>query len=56
MCKQAGWTVRHVGTFNGLAPFLAPISRPVALGIENVEFLLNRVLPENLLFCVATKA
>ena len=55
MCEQAGWTVRHIGTFNGLAPFLSPISRRLALGIEKLEFLLNRVLPENLLFCVATR-
>jgi len=55
MCEQAGWTVRHIGTFNGLAPFAAPISHRLALGLEKVEFLLNRVLPENLLFCVATR-
>jgi 2-polyprenyl-3-methyl-5-hydroxy-6-metoxy-1,4-benzoquinol methylase len=55
MCEHAGWTVRHIGTFNGLAPFLAPISRPLALEFEKIEFLFNRVLPENLLFCVATK-
>jgi 2-polyprenyl-3-methyl-5-hydroxy-6-metoxy-1,4-benzoquinol methylase len=55
MCEHAGWRVRHIGTFNGLAPFLAPISRPLAMRIEKIEFLLNRVLPENLLFCVATR-
>jgi 2-polyprenyl-3-methyl-5-hydroxy-6-metoxy-1,4-benzoquinol methylase len=54
-CQNAGWTERYIGTFNGLAPFLAPISRPLALGFEKIEFLLNRVLPENLLFCVATR-
>jgi len=55
MCEHAGWTVRHIGTFNGLAPFLAPISRSLALEFEKIEFLFNRVLPENLLFCVATR-
>lgn len=55
VCEHAGWTVRHIGTFNGLAPFLAPISRPLALELEKIEFLLNRVLPENLVFCVATR-
>ena len=55
VCEHAGWTVRHIGTFNGLAPFLAPISQPLALEFEKIEFLLNRVLPENLLFCVATR-
>ena len=55
MCECAGWKVNHIGTFNGLAPFLAPIFRPLALEFEKIEFLLNRVLPENLLFCVATR-
>jgi 2-polyprenyl-3-methyl-5-hydroxy-6-metoxy-1,4-benzoquinol methylase len=54
-CQGAGWRVGHIGSFNGLAPFLAPVSRRLALGFEQVEFLLNRVLPENLLFCVATR-
>jgi 2-polyprenyl-3-methyl-5-hydroxy-6-metoxy-1,4-benzoquinol methylase len=55
ICEHAGWTVRHIGTFNGVAPFLAPISRPLALKFEKIEFWLNRVLPENLLFCMATR-
>jgi 2-polyprenyl-3-methyl-5-hydroxy-6-metoxy-1,4-benzoquinol methylase len=54
LCERAGWRVRHVGTFNGLAPFLAPISRRLALGTEKVEFLLNPVLPQNLLFCLCS--
>ena len=54
-CQGAGWNVGHIGGFNGLAPFVAPVSRRMALGLEKVEFLLNRVLPENLLFCVATR-
>jgi len=55
MCERAGWRVGHIGTFNGLAPFLAPISRRLALGTEEIEFLLNRVLPQNLLFCLCTR-
>jgi hypothetical protein len=55
MCEHAGWTVRQIGTFNGVAPFLAPISRRLALGLEQIEFLLNRALPQNLLFCLCTK-
>jgi len=54
-CERAGWKVRRIGTFNGLAPFLAPISRRLALGMEKIEFLLNRALPQNLLFCLCTK-
>jgi 2-polyprenyl-3-methyl-5-hydroxy-6-metoxy-1,4-benzoquinol methylase len=55
MCERAGWKVHHIGTFNGLAPFLAPISQRFALGVEKIEFLFNRSLPENLLFCVCKK-
>ena len=53
--SRAGWRVRHIGTFNGVAPFLAPISHRLALGLERFEFLFNRLLPENLLFCLCTK-
>ena len=53
--SHAGWRVRDIGSFNGVAPFLAPISRRLALGLEKFEFLCNRVLPENLLFCLCTK-
>lgn len=55
VCERAGWTVHHIGTFNGVAPFLAPISRRLALGLEQIEFLLNRTLPQNLLFRLCTK-
>jgi hypothetical protein len=55
MCERTGWTVHRIGTFNGLAPFLAPISHRLALGLEQVEFLLNRALPQNLLFCLCTR-
>jgi 2-polyprenyl-3-methyl-5-hydroxy-6-metoxy-1,4-benzoquinol methylase len=53
--SRAGWRVRHIGTFNGAAPFLAPISRRLALALENFEFLSNRLLSGNLLFCSCTK-
>ena len=55
MCEHAGWRVHHNGTFNGLAPFLAPISRRLALSVEKFEFSFNRLLPRNLLFCLCTK-
>lgn len=54
-CERAGWKVRHIGSFNGVAPFVAPISRRLALGLEQIEFLLNRALPQNLLFCVCKR-
>ncbi len=54
-CERAGWKVRHIGTFNGVAPFLAPVSNRLALGVEKIEFSLNRLLPQNLLFCVCTR-
>lgn len=52
---RSGWRVRHIGSFNGVAPFLAPISRRLALGLEEFEFLFNGLLPENVLFCLCTK-
>ena len=55
MCERAGWRVGHIGTFNGLAPFFAPISRRLALGTERIEFSLSRLLPQNLLFCLAKR-
>ena len=55
MCAHAGWRLDRIGTFNGFAPFLAPISRRLALGLEEFEFLFNRLLPANLLFCSCTK-
>jgi 2-polyprenyl-3-methyl-5-hydroxy-6-metoxy-1,4-benzoquinol methylase len=56
ICERAGWKVRRIGTFNGLAPFLAPISRRLALSMEKTEFLFNPLLPQNLLFCLCTRA
>ena len=55
VCQRTGWAVRHIGTFNGVAPFLAPISYRLALASEQIEFALNRVLPQNLLFCVCKR-
>jgi 2-polyprenyl-3-methyl-5-hydroxy-6-metoxy-1,4-benzoquinol methylase len=55
MCRRAGWKVHHIGTFNGVSPFIAPISRGLALGMERLEFLFNRLLPQNLLFCLCTR-
>ena len=55
LLSRVGWRVRRIGTFNGVAPFLAPISHRLALGLEDFEFLCNRLLPENLLFCLCTK-
>jgi 2-polyprenyl-3-methyl-5-hydroxy-6-metoxy-1,4-benzoquinol methylase len=55
MCEHARWRVRHAGTFNGLAPFIAPMSHRLALGVEAIEFSFNRLLPQNLLFCLCTR-
>jgi 2-polyprenyl-3-methyl-5-hydroxy-6-metoxy-1,4-benzoquinol methylase len=55
ICERAGWKVRHIGTFNGLAPFLATISRRLALNLEEIEFSFNRLLLQNLLFCLCTR-
>ena len=38
MCEDAGWTVSQTGSFNGMAPFIAPVSRRLALGLEQLEF------------------
>jgi len=55
LCERAGWRLRHTGTFNGLAPFLAPISRSFALRMESIEFSVNTLLPQNLLFCLCIR-
>jgi 2-polyprenyl-3-methyl-5-hydroxy-6-metoxy-1,4-benzoquinol methylase len=49
----AGWQVEDMGTFNGVAPFLAPLSERLARGAEHLEFRAARVLPFNLLYCRA---
>lgn len=53
-CAAAGWRVDATGTFNGLAPFAAPLSERLALAVERVEFAGRHWLPLNLLFCRAT--
>ncbi len=55
ICAQAEWKVRRIGTFNGLAPFIAPISRRLALEVEDIEFFLHRWAPLNLLYCQCVK-
>jgi hypothetical protein len=49
----AGWAVQEIGTFNGIAPFLAPLSERLARVAEGVEFRTRRVMPYNLLYCRA---
>jgi len=55
MCERAGWQVNQIGTFNGIAPFTAGVSRRLALALERQEFRFNTLLPENLLFSLCTK-
>jgi 2-polyprenyl-3-methyl-5-hydroxy-6-metoxy-1,4-benzoquinol methylase len=54
-CDAAGWKVVEMGTFNGVAPFLAPLSERLARSIERVELTARRWLPLNLLFCRAIR-
>ena len=49
----AGWHVETIGTFNGVAPFLAPVSEAMARAVEAMEFRTGGVMPYNLLFCRA---
>jgi 2-polyprenyl-3-methyl-5-hydroxy-6-metoxy-1,4-benzoquinol methylase len=51
----AGWDVVEMGSFNGLAPFLAPISERLARMVEAGEFRTRRVMPYNLLYCRARR-
>lgn len=44
--------MRELGTFNGVAPFVAPLSERLALAVERAEFAARGLLPFNLLFCV----
>jgi 2-polyprenyl-3-methyl-5-hydroxy-6-metoxy-1,4-benzoquinol methylase len=53
-CRDAGWDIADLGTFNGAAPFLAPLGQRLALAAERIEFAGRHVLPLNLLYCVAT--
>jgi len=50
----AGWQVVDMGTFNGIAPFVAPLSERVARAAERVEFATGAVLPWNLLYARAS--
>jgi 2-polyprenyl-3-methyl-5-hydroxy-6-metoxy-1,4-benzoquinol methylase len=54
--NAAGWAVADLGTFNGVAPFLAPISEGLARAAERAEFRSGHALPYNLLYCRATRA
>jgi 2-polyprenyl-3-methyl-5-hydroxy-6-metoxy-1,4-benzoquinol methylase len=54
--NTAGWNVEEIGTFNGIAPFLAPISESVARAAERLEFQTARVMPYNLLYCRCSRA
>ena len=54
-CDRAGWDVADIGTFNGVAPFVAVVSEGLAAGAERLEFLTRRMLPWNLLYCLARR-
>lgn len=49
--KVAGWQVEQIGTFNGIAPFLAPLSESLARAAERLEWRAASVAPFNLLYC-----
>ncbi len=53
---RSGWRIDDLGTFNGVAPFLAPLSESLARGMEYVEFRARRRLPFNLLYARARRA
>jgi len=55
VCERAGWRVLEMGAFNGIAPFLAPISEALALATEQLEFRGRRRCPWNLLYCRAKR-
>ena len=54
-CERSGWSVEEMGSFNGLAPFVAPLSESLALATERAEFAARRWLPFNLLSCRAVR-
>jgi 2-polyprenyl-3-methyl-5-hydroxy-6-metoxy-1,4-benzoquinol methylase len=54
--ERASWTIAEIGTFNGLAPFVAPFSYRLALGFEKWEYNWPLHLPGHLLFCICQKA
>lgn len=53
---DAGWSVEEIGAFNGVAPFIAPVSESLALAAERGEFAARWLLPLNLLFCRARRS
>lgn len=53
--ERAGWRVTDLGTFNGVAPFVAPLSERLARLVERGEFAVRRVAPWNLLYCRAER-
>lgn len=53
--EAAGWRAEEMGTFNGIAPFLAPLSERLARAVERVEFGTARFMPYNLLYCRARR-
>jgi 2-polyprenyl-3-methyl-5-hydroxy-6-metoxy-1,4-benzoquinol methylase len=54
-CERAGWHVEELGAFNGMAPFLAPLSERLARGAERAEFAARGWLPGSLLYCRARR-
>jgi 2-polyprenyl-3-methyl-5-hydroxy-6-metoxy-1,4-benzoquinol methylase len=54
-CVQGGWKVAQIGTFNGIAPFVAPISYRLAFAFEKWEHKWRLSLPGHLLFCICQK-
>jgi 2-polyprenyl-3-methyl-5-hydroxy-6-metoxy-1,4-benzoquinol methylase len=54
-CARAGWRVDELGTFNGVAPFLAPVSEVLARGVERAEHAARGWWPANLLYCRASR-
>jgi 2-polyprenyl-3-methyl-5-hydroxy-6-metoxy-1,4-benzoquinol methylase len=55
MCQRTGWKVQQIGTFNGVAPFVAPLSYPLAREFEKWEHKWHLFLPGHLLFCICQK-
>lgn len=53
--ERAGWRVEEVGSFNGLAPFVAPLGEALARHVESLEFRARRWAPFNLLYCRAAR-
>ena len=53
--ERAGWQITEMGTFNGMAPFAAPLGETVARAIERAEFRARHWAPWNLLYCLARR-